>query len=66
MAWGRKSACSAGRCFLRTFEWLKTKLAYQIEPATLAVAQVSKQVNLAKQALQIAPNISGAVNLLVA
>jgi predicted DNA-binding transcriptional regulator AlpA len=47
-------------------EWLKTKVAYQIEPATLAVAQVNKQVNLAKQALQIAPNISGAVNLLVA
>lgn len=47
-------------------EWLKTKVAYQIEPTTLAVAQATKQINLAKLARQITPHINGEVNLLVA
>ena len=47
-------------------EWLKTRVAYQIEPATLAVAQVNKQVNLAKQALQINTNIRSEFGFLVA
>jgi len=47
-------------------EWLKTKVAYQVEPATLAVAQATKQINLVKLAGQIAPHISREINVLVA
>ena len=47
-------------------EWLKTKVAYQVEPTTLAVAQATKQINLVKLAGQIAPNINREINILVA
>ncbi len=39
-------------------DWLKVNVAYQLEPATLDVAKTTKQINLAKQARQIAPQIN--------
>lgn len=47
-------------------EWLKSSVAYRIEPTTLAVAQATKQINLVKLAGQIAPNINREINVLVA
>ncbi len=46
-------------------EWLKTRVAYQVEPTTLAVAQATKQINLAKLALQIAPSTTQEVHALL-
>ena len=47
-------------------DWLKVNVAYQLEPATLDVAKTTKQINLAKQARQIAPHFNQKVFALVA
>ena len=47
-------------------DWLKVNVAYQLEPATLDVAKTTKQINLAKQARQIAPHFNQEVFALVA
>ena len=39
-------------------DWLRVNVAYQLEPATLDVAKTTKQINLAIQARQIAPQIN--------
>jgi hypothetical protein len=37
---------------------LRSRIGYQLEPATLDVAKTTKQINLAKQARKIAPQIN--------
>ena len=46
--------------------WLQTKGGYLLTPAVIEIAATTMQINLAKQALQIAPQVQREVQTLVA
>lgn len=46
--------------------WLRDKGTYKLEPAVFEVARAAMQVNLAKEALQIAPRVRNEIRALVA
>lgn len=47
-------------------DWLKDNVAYQLEPTTLDIAKTTRQINLAKQVLQLSPKLNQQVQALIA